>query len=99
MENRTHFAVLTLEIFIPSSHSLKDKRTVIKSLKAKLRNKFNISVTESAYHEKWQRAQIVTAEVSTDKKYLDSSSQKIISFIEYQLTGYGELISQEIVIQ
>lgn len=99
MENRTHFAVLTFEIFIPSSHSLKEKRSVIKSLMAKLRNKFNISVTESAYHDKWQRAQIVTAEVSTDKKYLDSSVQKIINFIENQLTGYGELISQEIVIQ
>ena len=38
--------MLTLEIYIPDAHSLKDKRQVLRSLKDRLRARFNVAVAE-----------------------------------------------------
>lgn len=58
--------VLTLEIRLENSHSLKEKRHVVKSLKDRLRQKFNVSVAEIDYQDLWQRALIAAAVVSSD---------------------------------
>ncbi|MEK7274861.1 MAG: DUF503 domain-containing protein, partial [Candidatus Desantisbacteria bacterium] len=42
-----------IEFYIPQSHSLKDKRRVLKSIIARIRNKFNVSVSEIDFHELW----------------------------------------------
>ena len=48
--------LLTLEIHLPESHSLKDKRQVLRSLKDRLRGKFNVAVAELDGQDSWQRA-------------------------------------------
>ena len=48
--------VLTLELRIDDSHSLKDKRQIVKALKDRLRHKFNVAVAEIDYQDLWQRA-------------------------------------------
>ena len=48
--------VLTLELRLENSHSLKEKRHVVQSLKDRLRHKFNVSVAEIDYQDLWQRA-------------------------------------------
>jgi len=58
--------VLTLELKIDHSHSLKDKRHVVKSLKEKLRSRFNVSVAEIDYQDLWQRALVAAVTVSGD---------------------------------
>ena len=58
--------VLTLEIRVENSHSLKDKRHVVKGLKDRLRRKFNVSVAEIDYQDLWQRALVAVATVSSD---------------------------------
>ena len=58
--------VLTLELRLENSHSLKDKRHVVKSLKDRLRNKFNVSVAEIDYQDLWQRAVVAAVTVSPD---------------------------------
>jgi uncharacterized protein YlxP (DUF503 family) len=58
--------VLTLELQISEAHSLKDKRHVVKSLKDRLRTKFNISVAEIDYQDTWQRSVIAAVTVSGD---------------------------------
>ena len=47
--------VLTLELHIEAAHSLKEKRHVVKSLKERLRGRFNVAVSEIDYHDVWQR--------------------------------------------
>ncbi len=47
---------LRIEIFIPMSRSLKEKRRVVKSLVDRLRGRFNVSVAEVEHQETWQRA-------------------------------------------
>ena len=50
--------LLTLDLHIPESNSLKAKRTVIKSLIDRIRNKFNVSVSEVDANNLWQRSVI-----------------------------------------
>ena len=50
--------VLTLELRLENSHSLKEKRHVVESLKDRLRNKFNVAVAEIDYQDLWQRAAV-----------------------------------------
>jgi uncharacterized protein len=58
--------VLTLELRLENSHSLKDKRHVVKSLKDRLRHKFNVAVAEIDYQDLWQRAALAAVTVSSD---------------------------------
>jgi len=48
--------VMTWELHLAACQSLKDKRHVLKSLKDRLHNKFNVSAAETAHHDLWQRA-------------------------------------------
>ena len=75
-------AVGQIELFIPESGSLKSKRFVLKSLKTKIQNKFNVSVAEVGNNDKWQRATIGVATVSNDRKLAESTVNKIVNFIE-----------------
>jgi uncharacterized protein YlxP (DUF503 family) len=59
--------VLTLEIRVDDSHSLKDKRHVIQSLKDRLRHKFNVSVAEIDGQDLWQRSVVAAVTVSSDR--------------------------------
>lgn len=67
---------------IPSSFSLKDKRRILSSLKAKLKNKFNISVAEIGEKDMWNRGELAVAVVSDDSAFCNEQLGKIISFIE-----------------
>jgi uncharacterized protein YlxP (DUF503 family) len=81
--------VLTLELRLESSHSLKDKRHVVKSLKDRLRNKFNVSVAEIDGQDLWQRATLAAVTVSSDHTH----AEKVLRGVEdeaAQLLG-GEL--------
>lgn len=59
--------VLTLEIHVEDSHSLKDKRHVVKSLKDRLRDRFNVAVAEIDGLDSWQRSVVAAVTVSNDK--------------------------------
>ena len=63
--------VLTLELHLEFSHSLKEKRHVIESLKDRLRHKFNVAVAEIDYHDTWQRSVIAAVTVSNDQTYAE----------------------------
>jgi uncharacterized protein YlxP (DUF503 family) len=73
--------ILTVKLHIPHSNSLKSKRMVIKSLKDRLRNRFNVSISEIDCQDKWQLAVIALANISTDKVSIDSLLSKALNFI------------------
>lgn len=58
--------VLTLELKIDHAHSLKDKRHVVKSLKEKLRSRFNVAVSEIDCQDLWQRSVVAVVTVAPD---------------------------------
>jgi uncharacterized protein len=74
--------VCTLELEIPSSQSLKDKRHVVRSVIARVRQSFNISIAEVDSLDSWQRAIIGIVCVSSDEKYAHGLLEKVIDNIE-----------------
>ncbi len=70
------------DLSLPECSSLKDKRRVVKSLKDRIRGRFNVSVAETAYQEVWTRAQLSVALVTTDGALADSVLSKLDRFIE-----------------
>ena len=64
--------VIVWELHLMASQSLKDKRAVLKSLKDRLHQRFNVSVAETAHQDLWQRAEITAAVVSTDRRHAES---------------------------
>ena len=69
--------VLTLELRLDESHSLKDKRQVVKGLKDRLRNDFNVSVAEIDYQDLWQRALLAVVTVSSAHSHAESVLQNV----------------------
>ena len=59
-----HVAVVQCELHIPTSRSLKEKRAVLRPIVEGLRHRFQISVAEVGYQDKWQRALVGMAVVS-----------------------------------
>ena len=59
--------VITLELHIEHSHSLKDKRHVVKSLKERLRNKHNVSIAEIDVQDTWQSATLAAVTISDSR--------------------------------
>lgn len=74
--------ILELALRINSSQSLKEKRMVLKSLKDRLRNNFNIAVSETDEQDKWQLARLCVVTVNSDKKYVNSLVSKVVEFIQ-----------------
>jgi VCBS repeat-containing protein len=72
-------AALTLEIHVTYSQSLKDKRQVVKSLKDRLRQKFNIAVAEIDGLESWQRSVVAAVTVSNDRAHVAQVLQAVES--------------------
>ena len=69
--------VLTLELRLENSHSLKEKRHVVQSLKDRLRHKFNVAVAEIDYQDLWQRALVSAVTVSSDHKHAEQVLQLV----------------------
>jgi uncharacterized protein YlxP (DUF503 family) len=74
--------VLLLHLSFPICTSLKDKRSRLKPLLARLPREFNISVAEIDYQDTWQSALVACAQVSNDYKYVQRALQKIPYWIE-----------------
>ena len=70
--------VLKIRFVLRAAHSLKDKRHVIKSLKDRLANKFNVSIAEVDHQDEWQRATLGVAMVGTDGQFVNSVLSKVI---------------------
>ena len=85
--------ILKLALFIYNSNSLKEKRMILHSLKAKLRNNFNVAVTQIDDEDKWQKATLAIVVVETDRKNMNSILSNIINFIQ-QFNGV-DLINHE----
>jgi len=72
---------LEIQIVIRSSFSLKDKRRVVKSLKDRLRNRFNVSVAEVRSQDSRRKAVLGVAMAGTDQRYLDGALNRVLHFV------------------
>ena len=74
--------VCTLELYIFSTNSLKQKRQVIKSIIERLKSRYNISIAEVEDNDKWQKSTIGFSCVSNSKNIVNDTINKVIGFID-----------------
>ena len=74
--------VLTLQIEIPGCRSLKEKRSRLKPLLARLHREFNISASEIDHQDVWQSAVIACALVSNSAKHTQRALQSVVTWVE-----------------
>lgn len=70
-------AYLKLELRIEGAHSLKDKRQVVRSLKDRLKNSFNIAIAEIEVTDLWQRATLGVVSISDSRDYLEGLMRNV----------------------
>jgi uncharacterized protein YlxP (DUF503 family) len=73
--------VLRVRALLRGAHSLKEKRQVLRSLKDRLRNTFNISVAEVDAQDVWQTIELGIAAVGTDTPFVHSVLDNVLNFI------------------
>lgn len=86
--------LLTLEIYMPYSHSLKEKRKTLNKIKDRLKKKFNIAFAELEYLNKWQRSKIGVVTLNNQKIMIEKIFQKIIRELEENIDG--EILQKEL---
>ena len=74
--------VLTLEIQIPYSHSLKEKRAVLRKMRDRLRARFNVAVAELDHQDVWQHATLGVVSISNSQPLLESLFQQVLAEAE-----------------
>ena len=80
-------AYALFDLHLPGCRGLKEKRMIVKSLKTRIRNEFDVSAAEVADQDLLQRARIGVAAVGGDQVPLDALLQRVLSFVESNLDG------------
>ena len=73
--------VCTIDLHLPGSGSLKEKRFILRSLKDRIKKKFNVSISEVGHHDLWQRSLLGVAVVSNDSRFADKVLSKVVDYI------------------
>lgn len=75
--------LLMLDLHFPGARSLKDKRHALRSLEARIRNRFNVAVAEVEHQDLWQRARLAVVSVNTDHGHLESTLHSVAGEAEH----------------
>lgn len=89
-------AVGTVEFHLPGVESLKGKRQILKGVKEKVKNRFDVSVAEVDHHDSWKAATLAVACVSHDSRHANEVVSKALNFIEAAVDGQVIDVSVEI---
>ncbi|MFH2035086.1 MAG: DUF503 domain-containing protein [Candidatus Zixiibacteriota bacterium] len=73
---------VVVDLHLPGVDSLKEKRRIIKSLMARIMNKYNISIAEIGLNDSHRSSQIGAAVVGNENKFVDQVLAKVVSNIE-----------------
>jgi len=72
---------------LPGCRGLKEKRMIVRSLKARIRSEFEVSSAEVGDQDLLQRAQLGVAAVGPDQPPLDALLQRVLTFVQENLDG------------
>ena len=73
--------ILELILYLPENRSLKGKRAVVRSLKARVRNKFNVSIAECDDLDSWQKISLGIAQIGNDRTHVDRCLREVSGFV------------------
>ena len=77
-----HIGVLTLRLALDGADSLKDKRQIVRSVVAHLRNRFNVSASEVDDLNVWRRATIGVAIITNDPRFANQVLSQVVNHVE-----------------
>ena len=77
--------IYSFELFLPESHSLKEKRMVVRSVKAQLQNRVACSIAEVDHHDVWQRARLTLSCTAREAR----EASRLLDEAERWLAGHG----------
>ena len=80
-------AVLKVDFYLHGVSSLKEKRIIIRSIKDRLNKKFNVSLAELDFQDKWQRAQLGIVQVGNDYRYLEQNMNAIFKILDSNVSA------------
>jgi uncharacterized protein YlxP (DUF503 family) len=83
--------IARLTLFLPASHSLKEKRTVLRRVKDRVRAKFNAAIAEVEDNDVWQRGVLGVALVGNERRFVESAVDEVIRFVR----GEAEVVNAE----
>ena len=85
---------LRVTLYIYSSRSLKEKRSVVKSIVSKVRQKFNVSAAEVGSQDKWKMVELGISTVANDRRFVNSALDTILTYIHSLYLG--EIVESDI---
>lgn len=82
-----------VRLHLPESHSLKEKRRILKSVIGRVQNQFHVCIAEVGDNDLWQSAVLGVACVSNDAQHADEVLARVVRFVEtnsgdFEVTGY-----------
>ena len=92
-----------LTLFLPDAHSLKEKRMVLRRVKDRAQQKFNLSIAEVGENDLWQRAVLGIAVVGNGRRFVESALDEVIRFVrdeaevsnaEREIQTFGDALAQ-----
>jgi uncharacterized protein len=83
--------IARLTLFISDSHSLKEKRMVLRRVKDRTRGKFNVAIAEVEDNDVWQRAVLGLAVVGNERRFVESALDEVVRFVR----GEAEVVNAE----
>ena len=86
--------VCTIELRLHETRSLKGKRQILKSITSRVKNNFNVAIAEVEFQDKWQRALLGVAVVSTEQDHANGILSKVVNFVDSM--HLAELLDYEI---
>ncbi|KMP11641.1 hypothetical protein UZ36_03645 [Candidatus Nitromaritima sp. SCGC AAA799-C22] len=72
----------SIKFFLHGNRSLKEKRRIIRTIKDRLKNKFNVSIAEIGDQDVWQNLHLGIVAVNSDAKYLEGQMAQVVHAIE-----------------
>jgi uncharacterized protein len=73
--------IARITLFVAESHSLKEKRMVLRRVKDRVRNKFNVAIAEVDDNDVWQRGVLGLALVGNDRRFVESALDEVVRFV------------------
>jgi uncharacterized protein len=73
--------IARLTLFLPEAHSLKEKRMVLRRVKDRAQQKFNLAIAEVGDNDVWQRALLGIAVLGSGRRFVESALDEVVRFV------------------
>jgi hypothetical protein len=77
-----NIGVCRIDLELPASHSLKDKRRVVRSIVERVQSRFNVAIAEVDHNDSWKLATLGITCVSNDSRHANEMLSKVVQYVQ-----------------